>query len=94
MWFNSTYTKVNKGLKHINHELCKVLDIQSECKTLLYRPMYLVSMDVSQMSGGERKEPNQFVSCMQNEALVHKVAPSSQVLHDINGQKLPEPPSH
>ena len=56
--------------------------------------MYLVSMDVFQMSGGERKEPNQFDFYMQVEVLVHKLGPSSQILHEINGQKLPKLPSH
>ena len=85
---------MNQGLEHLNHALCKVLGIQSKCGTLPLCRMYLVSMDVSQMSGGERKEPNQFAFCMQTEVLVCKLGPSSQILHEINGQKLPELPSH
>ena len=64
---------MNQGLEHLNYALCKVLGIQSKCGTLPLCRMYLVSMDVSQMSGGERKEPNRFAFCMQIEV------PSSQI---------------
>ena len=72
---------MNQGLAHLNHALCKVLGIRSKCGILPLCMMYLVSMDVSHMSGGERKEPNRFAFCMQIEALVQKLLPSSPLVH-------------